>query len=109
MSLREEIEELAANDDPTLAPRARALFEELKAALNRGEVRAADRCADGTWRANAWVKRGILLGFRLGTLTDMSPADHSLRFFDKNTYPLRALAPEHNVRIVPGDPTSSPK
>ena len=102
MSLREEIEELAAHDDQSLAPRARELFAELKEALNRGEVRAADRGADGTWRANAWVKRGILLGFRLGTLTDMSPADHSLRFFDKNTYPLRALAPEHNVRIVPG-------
>ena len=102
MSLREEIEELAALDGGSLAPRARELFAELKAALNRGEVRAADRAADGTWRANAWVKRGILLGFRLGTLTDMSPADHSLRFFDKNTYPLRALTPEHNVRIVPG-------
>lgn len=102
MSLREEIEELADNDDPGLVPRARELFAELKQALNRGEVRAADRDADGTWRANAWVKRGILLGFRLGTLTDMSPADHSLRFFDKNTYPVRALTPEDNVRIVPG-------
>ena len=28
--------------------------------------------------------------------------DHSLFFFDKNTYPLRALVPENNVRIVPG-------
>ncbi len=102
MSLPEEIEELATHDDPTLLPRARELFAELKAALNRGEVRAADRGADGTWRSNAWVKRGILLGFRLGTLTDMSPADHSLRFFDKDTYPLCALTPEHNVRIVPG-------
>ncbi|MGI9167172.1 MAG: 2,3,4,5-tetrahydropyridine-2,6-dicarboxylate N-succinyltransferase [Pyrinomonadaceae bacterium] len=102
MSLREEIEALAAHDDPSLVPRARELFAELKTALNRGEVRAADRGVDGTWRANAWVKRGILLGFRLGTLTDQSPADHSLRFFDKNTYPVRALAPEDNVRIVPG-------
>jgi 2,3,4,5-tetrahydropyridine-2-carboxylate N-succinyltransferase len=102
MSLREEIEELAVHNDLSFEPRARELFTELKEALNRGEVRAAERDADGTWRANAWVKRGILLGFRLGTLTDMSPADHSLRFFDKNTYPLRALAPEHNVRIVPG-------
>jgi len=102
MSLREEIEELAAPDDRSLEPRARELFAELKAALNRGEVRAAERDADGKWRANSWVKRGILLGFRLGTLTDMSPADHSLRFFDKNTYPLRALTAADNVRIVPG-------
>ena len=71
MSLREEIEELAAaQNDLSLEPRARELFAELKEALNRGEVRAADRDADGTWRANAWVKSGILLGFRLGTLTD---------------------------------------
>jgi 2,3,4,5-tetrahydropyridine-2,6-dicarboxylate N-succinyltransferase len=103
MSLREEIEELsAAGTDLSLEPRARELFAALKESLNRGEVRAADRDGDGTWRTNAWVKRGILLGFRLGTLTDMSPADHSLRFFDKNTYPLRAFAPENNVRIVPG-------
>ncbi len=103
MALREEIEELATLDgDSDQLTRARELFAELKAALNRGEVRAADRGDDGTWRANAWVKRGILLGFRLGTLTDMSPSDHSLRFFDKNTYPLRALEPKHNVRIVPG-------
>ena len=103
MSLREEIEELtSAENDLSLDPHARELFAELKEALNRGDVRAAERDADGTWRANPWVKRGILLGFRLGTLTDMSPADHSLRFFDKNTYPLRALAAEHNVRIVPG-------
>jgi 2,3,4,5-tetrahydropyridine-2,6-dicarboxylate N-succinyltransferase len=102
MSLREEIEKLAARADPAQDPGAKDLFAELKAALNRGEVRAAERDADGRWRANAWVKRGILLGFRLGTLTDMSPPDHSLRFFDKSTYPLRALVPEDNVRIVPG-------
>ena len=102
MSLREEIEKLAAYDDPSLAPGAQELFAELKGALSRGEVRAAERGADGTWRANAWVKRGILLGFRLGKIADMSPSDHSLRFFDKNTYPLKDLTTEHNVRIVPG-------
>ena len=63
MSLREKIEELAAHDDPSTFPLAQELFAELKAALNRGEVRAADRDADGMWRANAWVKRGILLDF----------------------------------------------
>jgi len=102
MSLREEIEKLAAYEDPGRAPGAQELFAQLKEALSRGEVRAAERDADGTWRANAWVKRGILLGFRLGKIADMSPADHSLRFFDKNTYPLKALTTEHNVRIVPG-------
>lgn len=102
MLLREKIEELAASADPNVVPRARELFEELKAALSCGDVRAAERAIDGTWHANAWVKRGILLGFRLGTLADMSPADSSLLFFDKDTYPLRRLTPENNVRIVPG-------
>src|SRR4030095_9872663 len=60
------------------------------------------RNSDGMWRANSWVKRGILLGFRIGALKDMSPVDHSLRFFDKDTYPLREFKLDHNVRIVPG-------
>ncbi|MBA3515396.1 MAG: 2,3,4,5-tetrahydropyridine-2,6-dicarboxylate N-succinyltransferase [Pyrinomonadaceae bacterium] len=102
MSLREEIEALAARDDLNLTTGARELFNEFKAALNRGEVRAAERAADGKWHVNAWVKRGILMGFRLGTLIDMSPADRSLRFFDKVTYPIRELTKEDNVRIVPG-------
>jgi len=102
MPLREEIEELSKKDPAGFTERDRALFDEFKAALNRGEVRAAYRADDGEWRVNSWVKRGILLGFRLGRLTDMSPPDKSLRFFDKDTYPLRALEAEHNVRIVPG-------
>jgi 2,3,4,5-tetrahydropyridine-2-carboxylate N-succinyltransferase len=102
MSLRDEIEELTALAEPASSPHARELFDKLKAALNLGEVRAAERAPDGTWHANAWVKRGILLGFRLGKLVDMSPADRSLRFFDKDTYPVRNLTDKDNVRIVPG-------
>src|ERR1700730_1923027 len=102
MSLREELEELTARGDLLDITRARGLFAEFKAALNRGEVRAAERAADGVWRVNDWVKRGILLGFRIGALIDMSPTDGSLRFFDKDTYPLRELRLHHNVRVVPG-------
>lgn len=102
MALREEIEELSRSADPSVNSRARELFTEFKAGLNRGEIRAAERAHDGSWHTNPWVKRGILLGFRLGILSDMSPADGSLRFFDKDTYPVRPLTPEHNVRIVPG-------
>jgi len=69
-------------------------------ALERGEVRAAERGADGVWAAVPWVKRGILLGFRVGTISDMSLPPFA--FFDKSTYPPRALGPEHGVRIVPG-------
>ncbi len=102
MALREEIEELSLSANPSVNSNARELFSEFKAGLNRGELRAAERAPDGTWQTNGWVKRGILLGFRLGILSDMSPADGSLRFFDKDTYPVRPLTPEHNVRIVPG-------
>jgi 2,3,4,5-tetrahydropyridine-2-carboxylate N-succinyltransferase len=103
MSLREEIEELSKIATGEFTPQDRALFDEFKAALNRGEVRAAERdAASKEWRVNAWVKRGILAGFRMGVLTDMSPADKSLRFFDKDTYPVRAIGLENNVRVVPG-------
>src|SRR3712207_158608 len=102
MSLREAIEELAGKAAGEFSAEDRVLFNAFKTALNRGEVRASERNADGHWVVNSWVKRGILAGFRMGTLMDMSPADKSLRFFDKDTYPVRAFTLEENVRIVPG-------
>lgn len=69
--------------------------------MNRGQVRAAERDADGVWHVNSWVKGGILAGFAMGALMDMS-ADESLRFFDKDTYPVRRTDLADNVRIVPG-------
>ncbi len=101
MPLREEIEELAARSSKVYTATDRALFVEFKAALNSGAIRAAERDSDGRWHANRWVKQGILLGFRLGSLVDMS-VGQSLRFFDKDTYPTRAFTVADNVRIVPG-------
>jgi 2,3,4,5-tetrahydropyridine-2,6-dicarboxylate N-succinyltransferase len=103
MPLRERIEELASRESKEYTAGDSALFEEFKAALNRGEVRAAEKTESGEWHVNSWVKRGILLGFRMGSLVDMSAAgENNLRFFDKDTYPLRATTLEDNVRIVPG-------
>jgi 2,3,4,5-tetrahydropyridine-2,6-dicarboxylate N-succinyltransferase len=102
MPLSESIEQLAARAGSEYERGDFALFAEFKAALNRGEVRAAERDNEGRWHTNAWVKRGILLGFRMGQLTDMSPRDRSLVFFDKDTYPIRATLAEDRVRIVPG-------
>jgi 2,3,4,5-tetrahydropyridine-2-carboxylate N-succinyltransferase len=75
-------------------------FRRLMAALNAGTVRAAEKRADGTWQANAWVKRGILLGFQLGRIarTDSGP----FPFYDKDTFPLRAVGSADGIRIVPG-------
>jgi 2,3,4,5-tetrahydropyridine-2-carboxylate N-succinyltransferase len=75
-------------------------FEDLKAELNAGRVRAASRGADGVWQTHAWVKRGILLGFRVGAVTDRSAG--GFPFFDKDTYPVKPLSLSDGVRLVPG-------
>src|SRR6266550_4225753 len=102
MSLRDQIEDLAACEAGEYSDQEFALFGEFKASLNRGQIRAAERNADGKWQTNAWVKRGILLGFRMGAIVDMSPADDSLHFLDKDTYPIRKFSTTDRVRIVPG-------
>ncbi|HEV2765778.1 MAG TPA: 2,3,4,5-tetrahydropyridine-2,6-dicarboxylate N-succinyltransferase [Pyrinomonadaceae bacterium] len=101
MPLREEVEALAARAAGEFTDEDRAVFERFKSALNRGEVRAAERDQAGAWRVNSWVKSGILAGFRMGALVEMS-AHESLRFFDKDTYPVRATSVQDRVRIVPG-------
>ena len=80
------------------------LFRDFKAALNRGEIRAAepDPCAKSGWRVNAWVKKGILLGFRMGAIADMSIDAAKQPFFDKATFPVRSFTMSDGVRIVPG-------
>jgi len=101
MSLRERIEALVAHEREAFDDADRALFAEFRTALARGEIRAAERTPDGAWCVNVWVKQGILLGFRMGALADMS-AHPSLRFFDKDTYPVRPTTLADKIRIVPG-------
>ena len=80
------------------------LFRAFKTALNRGEIRAAepDAAAPTGWRVNPWVKKGILLGFRMGAIVDMSIDARRQPFFDKSTYPVRGVSLADGVRIVPG-------
>src|ERR1700731_3682233 len=80
------------------------LFREFKDAVNRGEVRAAepDAASATGWRVNAWVKKGILLGFRMGAIVDMSVDAARQPFIDKSTYPVRAITVGDGIRIVPG-------
>ena len=99
--LRSQIERYAADVPPGEEAAALEVFQALKTALNAGSVRAAERGADGRWRVNSWVKTGILLGFRLGRMGPAAPGG-PFPFYDKDTYPLRAMSPEQNVRIVPG-------
>ena len=81
---------------------AMVAFVRLREAIEHGEVRAAepDPAAPTGWRVNAWVKQGILLGFRLGALEEMPSA--GLSFVDKHTYPVRRFGAGDGVRIVPG-------
>lgn len=99
--LREEIEHLYARGTlPTeLAGHARHAFREFHEALTHGKVRAAEK-HDGQWRVNAWVKQGILLGFRLGELVEMSSG--ALSFVDKDTFPARRFGVSDRIRVVPG-------
>jgi 2,3,4,5-tetrahydropyridine-2,6-dicarboxylate N-succinyltransferase len=104
MPLREQIEKIAAKRSEEFTDDDLGVFEELKRALNRGEVRAAEKDANGKWIVNTWVKQGLLLGFRMGSRVEMS-AGGAFRFFDKDTYPARPTTMADNIRIVPGGST----
>lgn len=105
--LHTTIDHLAARGAEASRQEARAAFELLRAALSRGEVRAAepDPAASCGWRVNAWVKVGILLGFRAGEVADMSADRGRWPFFDKDTLPLKHFEATSGVRIVPGGST----
>jgi 2,3,4,5-tetrahydropyridine-2-carboxylate N-succinyltransferase len=108
-SLETAIDRLFADPPAAYGPEHFELFERFKQALNRGAARAAqpDTASPSGWRVNPWVKRGILLGFRMGRVVDMSVGNAltgsgHLPFFDKETYPLKALDEGSGVRLVPG-------
>lgn len=100
MTLAERIERLFDLQPSELTPEDYFAFEEFKQKLTAGEARAAERI-DGRWRVNLWVKRGILLGFKLGRIEDYS-INTQFRFYDKHTFPLRPTSIGDGVRIVPG-------
>jgi 2,3,4,5-tetrahydropyridine-2-carboxylate N-succinyltransferase len=102
-SLKSSIERLAALGEVERNPEARPTFFEFREQLTQGKIRAAEKGVEpanpGKWSVNAWVKQGILLGFRLGELADMSAG---LSFVDKDTFPARQFSVADRVRVVPG-------
>jgi 2,3,4,5-tetrahydropyridine-2-carboxylate N-succinyltransferase len=104
MSFREELvaqlEGFYSLPPESLGDEARAAFDAFRDALEAGVIRAAEPSAEG-WKVNAWVKKAILLGFRLGRFTELDAAG-PLQFFDKDTYPTQRFTVERNVRVVPG-------
>ena len=103
MTLQEKIDGLFAEGAGARRDQARTVIGELRTALSAGDVRAAvpDEASPTGWRVNAWVKRGILLAFRFGSIVDMT-ADGRGLYFDKDTLPLKPLSTASGVRIVPG-------
>ena len=104
MDLKEAVDHFfALGSDAGESKDARAVFEELRQRMERGEVRAAEPDTDAElgWRVNGWVKRGILLGFRLGKMVDMS-GEGALSFVDKATFPIRRFRASDGIRIVAG-------
>jgi 2,3,4,5-tetrahydropyridine-2-carboxylate N-succinyltransferase len=102
--LKSAIEDAFDNKPAAYGEEHFRLFAEFKAALNEGLIRAASPDASTVtgWRVNGWVKKGILLGFRLGSIVDMSVDSVRQPFFDKATYPVKQFAANSGVRIVPG-------
>jgi 2,3,4,5-tetrahydropyridine-2,6-dicarboxylate N-succinyltransferase len=106
MTLKERIEYFFSQENDII-DRQSALktFNEFKFFLNFGDIRAVTPSSidgnHGGWIVNDWVKKGILLGFRLGNLSEVS-IDNHFRYFDKNTYPLKKITLENQIRIVPG-------
>jgi 2,3,4,5-tetrahydropyridine-2,6-dicarboxylate N-succinyltransferase len=103
-SLRAEIEGLFDAPPSSYSDPHFELFRRFKTALNEGFVRAAepDSSSSTGWRVNAWVKKGILLGFRMGKIVDQSVDPERLPFLDKDTLTVRRMSPTDGVRIVPG-------
>lgn len=103
LELQRSVEELFEEKPTTYSDPQKELFLEFRELLNRGAIRSAepDASMPTGWRVNTWVKKGILLGFRIGGIIEMSGAG-PLPFFDKSTYPVKKLDAASGVRIVPG-------
>jgi len=102
--LQAEIEKLFDEKPAVYTEDHFRIFQEFKDALNAGAIRAAepDAGAPSGWRVNGWVKKGILVGFRMGGVVDMSVSPARQPFFDKATYPVKHFTAQSGVRIVPG-------
>lgn len=97
MTIQDRVEAVDSIRDRAEAVKIIGLF---LAELEKGSIRSAVRDEDGNWKAQVWVKQGILSAFRLGILTDY--ASGSLSFVDKDTVPPRKFHKDDGIRVVPG-------
>jgi 2,3,4,5-tetrahydropyridine-2-carboxylate N-succinyltransferase len=102
--MQSEIEKLFDEKPQTYTDEHFRLFQRFLQALNAGEIRSAqpDSAAKTGWRVNTWVKKGILIGFRMGTVVDMSINPIRQPWLDKATFPVKRISADQGIRIVPG-------
>jgi 2,3,4,5-tetrahydropyridine-2,6-dicarboxylate N-succinyltransferase len=102
--MQSEIEKLFDEKPQTYTDEHFRLFQKFQQALNAGEIRSAqpDSTAKTGWRVNTWVKKGILIGFRMGAVVDMSINPIRQPWFDKATFPVKRITADQGIRIVPG-------
>jgi 2,3,4,5-tetrahydropyridine-2-carboxylate N-succinyltransferase len=101
-NLQITIEQLYARPADQSGEEYFSAFDAFKLELNEGRIRAAepDPGSPTGWKVNPWVKKGILLGFRIGRITEIGPAGSQFR--DKHTFPLKQIRWNLNARVVPG-------
>jgi 2,3,4,5-tetrahydropyridine-2-carboxylate N-succinyltransferase len=101
MNIKQKIEQLYSQPSHDTYPEEYyATFEQFKDQLNKGSIRIAEKQGND-WIVHDWVKKGVLLGFRIGILKDYSINDQ-FKFYDKNTYPLKPINLSDKIRMVPG-------
>jgi len=103
MNLAAEIERLLTLSAEEGRKQGLTTIQQFRSGLSSGEFRAAEKSSSG-WKTNVWVKRGILLAFKIGVIGDRS-VNPEFHFFDKDTLPTKPLSGSSGVRVVPGGST----
>ncbi len=89
---------------PTTAPaEVRQAVDHVIAQLNNGSLRVATRQGVGQWTVHQWIKKAVLLSFRLKDNEGVEAGE--LGFYDKVPVKFARLSPEEmkatGVRVVP--------
>jgi len=74
--------------------------------LDKGEARVAERQASGKWKVNQWLKKAVLLSFRLNDMTAISGGPGKASWWDKVPSKFEGWGENHfrdaGFRAVPG-------
>src|SRR6185295_20145183 len=68
---------------PATKGAVREAVEEALDLLDRGAARVAEKAPDGSWRVNQWLKKAVLLSFRLNDMTVIPGGPGEAVWYDK--------------------------